>query len=186
MSEDKAKGADAKGSEGADGASEAAPAKKGLPIKTIGVIAAVMALEAGALYAVFGMGGPQKSEAQTHELVHDDSEELDEIEIIADEVFQNMQTGKVWVWSISVYAQVKRKNVEYVETILEQRAAEIREGLSQIVGRAQHVQLKEPDRQTLNRQFNALIEKIVKPDEHGKPRVERLLIPKCTGYPADF
>lgn len=186
MSDDKS-GGGKKGGEAPEGGEDAAPAKKGgLPIKTIGIIGAVMALEAGALYFVFGMSSAQKSSAEVHELVHDDSEELDEIEIIADEVFQNMQTGKVWVWSISVYAQVKRKDVEYVETMLTQRRAEIREGLSQIVGRAQHAQLKEPDRQTLNRQFTALIERIVKPDDHGKPRIQRLLIPKCTGYPADF
>ncbi|MBX3386103.1 MAG: hypothetical protein KF768_06005 [Phycisphaeraceae bacterium] len=185
MSDDKS-GGDKKGAEGGEGAESAAPKKGGLSIKTIGVIGAVMALEAGALYFVFGMSGAKKSSADVHMLVHDDSEELDEIEIISDEIFQNMQTGKVWVWSISVYAQVKRKDVEYVETVLAQRRAEVREGLSQIVGRAQHAQLKEPDRQTLNRQFSALIERIVKPDEQGKPRVQRLLISKCTGYPADF
>ncbi len=184
MSDDKSKAAAKDTDGGAEG--DAKSAKKGLPIKTIGIIAAVMAMEAGALYIVFGMGSANKSSAMVHELVHDDSEELEEIEIVADQVFQNMQTGKVWVWSISVFAQVKRMNVEYVENVLMQRQAEIREGLSQIVGRAQHVQLKEPDRQTINRQFTALIEKIIKPDEHGMPRVERLIIPKCTGYPADF
>lgn len=175
--------ADAKAEEGA----EAGAKKKGLPIKTIGVVAIAMVLEAVALFVLLGMGAPKESKAEeVHELVHDDSNELEEVEIIADEMFQNMQTGQCWVWGISVYAQVKKKNVEYVDNVLMARTAEIREGFSQIVGRAQHSQLKEPDRQTLNRQFSALLEKVIKPDEDGKPRIERLLISKCTGYPSDF
>jgi flagellar basal body-associated protein FliL len=177
--------ADAK-PEGAAG--EAAPKKKGgLPIKTIAIVAVVMALEAGALVFLLGLGSPKASKAEDgHELVHDDSNELEEVEIIADETFQNMQTGQVWVWGISIYAQVKKKNVEFVDNVLGQRQAEVREGISQIVGRAQHTQLKEPDRQTLNRQVSALLEKVIKPDEDGKARIERLIISKCTGYPADF
>ena len=175
---------DAKPEEGAEGGESK---KKGLPIKTIAIVVVAMALEAGALVFVLGLGGPKESKAEeAHELVHDDSNEIEEIPILEDEMYQNMQTGQVWVWGLSVYAQVKKKNVELVQGVLEQRSAEIREGMSQIVGRAQHAQLKEPDRQTLNRQFTALLEKIVKPDEDGKPRIERLLIPKCTGYPADF
>lgn len=176
---------DAKDAAGEGG--DAAPKKKGLPIKTIGIVVAVMALEAGALIGILGMGAPKESKAEeTHELHQDDSNEIEEVAILEDEQFQNMQTGQVWVWGMSVYAQVKKKNAEYVQGVLEQRSAEIREGISQIVGRAQHTQLKEPDRQTLNRQIVALLEKIIKPDEDGKPRVEKLLIPKCTGYPADF
>ena len=176
--------ADAKPEEGADAS---AKKKKGLPIKTIAVVAIAMALEGVALFALLGMGAPKESKAEeVHELQHDDSNELEEVEIIVDETFQNMQTGQVWVWGMSVYAQVKKKNVEYVSGVLESRSAEIREGISQIVGRAQQTQLKEPDRQSLNRQFMAMLEKVIKPDEDGKPRIERLLIPKCSGYPSDF
>lgn len=179
-------GAEAKGDAPAEGA-EGGAKKKGLPIKTIGIVVAVMALEAGALVMFLGMGAPKEVKAEeVHELHHDDSNEVEEVAILEEETFQNMQTGQVWVWGMSVYAQVKKKNSEYVQGVLEQRAAEIREGISQIVGRSQHTQLKEPDRQTLNRQISALLEKIVKPDEDGKPRIEKLLIPKCTGYPADF
>lgn len=171
----------------ADPAPASGDKKKGkLPIKTIGVVAVVMALEAGALIFVLGLGAPKASEAGETHLLHDDSNEIEEIEIVADEAFQNMQTGQVWLWGVSVYAQVKKKNSEYVYSVLESRNAEIKEGISQIIGRAQHTQLKEPDRQTLNRQITALLDKVIKPDEDGHSRIERLLIPKCAGYPADF
>lgn len=165
----------------------AAPAKKGLPIKTIAIVGVLMAAEAGAVVMVLGMfGGPKHSDAATpKELVHDDSEELQEIEIVSDK-YQNLTTGRVWVWDVSVFVQVKNKNAERIEKVLEQRKAEISEGLGQIVSRAQHAQLKEPDRQSINRQFAAFLEKTAGGDADGKSLIERVLIPKCRGYPADF
>jgi flagellar basal body-associated protein FliL len=167
---------------------EAKPAKKGLPIKTIGIIGAIMAIEAGALFFVLGgLGGPKKSEAAVDpkHVEVDESQEVQEIEIVS-EKFQNMTTGKVWVWDISLFVQVRQKNAERVEKVLEQRGAELKEGLSQIVSRAQHAQLKEPERQSLNRQFSAFLEKVVGMDADNKPLIDRVLIPKCRGFPADF
>jgi hypothetical protein len=121
------------------------------------------------LVGVLGVMGPSKGEAAEaeHTLVSDEGEQTLEV-LIAEEKFQNLQTGRVWIWDTSVFVQVKAKNTEHVEQTLERRNAEIKEGLSQIISRAQHAQLKEPDRQTLNRQ------------------IERVLIPKCRGFPADF
>lgn len=183
MADKKDKPAEQPAKEGA----EAPAPKKGLPIKTIAVIAVVMALEAGAIVMVMGMLGPKKSEAAVDpkSLVEDTSHEIKEIQIIADK-FQNLTTGKVWVWDIDVYVQVKEKNAERVEKVLEQRSAEIKEGLNQIVARAQHAQLKEPERQSLSRQFTAYLEKVIGMDPDGKSLLERLLIPKCRGFPADF
>lgn len=168
---------------------EAKPAKKGgLPIKTIGIIGVIMAVEAAALFVVLGgLGGPKKSEAAVDpkHVEHDETQEVQEIEIVS-EKFQNMTTGKVWVWDVSIFVQVKQKNAERVEKVLEQRGAEIKEGLSQIVSRAQHAQLKEPERQSLNRQFSAFLEKVIGMDADNKPLIDRVLIPKCRGFPADF
>lgn len=169
---------------------EAAPAKKGLPIKTIGVVAVIMVLEAAALYFVISaLKGPAASHAKVDakDLKEDDSEQTAEIRVLEekDERFQNLSAGRVWVWSVSVYVQVKNKNTERVERVLEMRRAEIREGISQIVGRAQIAQLKEPERQSLNRQVSAFLDKIIGQDPDGKPLVERLLIPTCSGYLAD-
>lgn len=162
--------------------------KKGLPIKTIGIVAGIMLLEAVAVVMVLGMfGGPKesKAEADPHALVEDDSNKTQETELV-DEKFQNLTTGRVWVWDVAVYVQVKNKNAEHVKEVLEQRGAEIKEGVGQIISKAQHSHLKEPERQTINRQFAVFLEKVVGQDTEGKPLIERVLIPKCRGYPADF
>lgn len=162
--------------------------KKGLPVKTIGVVAALMIAEAAAVYVVFGMfGGPKTSEAHAGhaELKHDEDNEVQEIELVEDK-FQNLTTGRVWIWDVSLFVQVRKKNVERVERVLEQRGAEIKEGIGQIVSKAQHSHLKEPERQSLNRQFSVFLEKVVGTEEDGKALVERVLIPKCRGYPSDF
>ena len=146
-----------------------------------------MAIEAGAIFALFTMMGPKASQAETAhvELTTDASHELVEIKI-AEDKYQNLQQGKVWYWDLGVVVQVKEKHAEQVEGALEKRAAEIQEGISQIVGRAQPAQLKEPDRQTLQRQFTAFLVKIFGSDDDGHPLVERVLIPKCRGIPGEF
>lgn len=180
-----------KADKGAEKAPEAAPAKKGLPIKTLGIVAALMLVEGVGLFFVLGaLGGPKASNAATDakHLVHDDSEETEEIQVLdkSDEKFQNLSSGQVWVWNISFYVQAKKKNKERVEGVLTRRSAEIKEGLSQLIGRAQIAQLKEPERQSLNRQVSALLEKIIGQDSEGKPLIERVLIPTCSGYPASY
>lgn len=168
-------------------APEGAPEKKkGLPIKTIAVIAVIMIVEAAAVFFVFGMlAKPKESHAEAPKtLEHDESNEIQEIEI-ANDKFQNLSTGRVWIWDISLFVQVKNKNAERIEKLLEQRKAEMQEGIGQIISRAQHAQLKEPDRQSLNRQLSGYLLKIIGSDTEGKAYFERVLIPKCRGYPTD-
>lgn len=160
---------------------------KRLPIKTIVVVLGLMAAEAVAVFLILGMTGPAKSLAQTEQasLHRDDSEETMEVQV-ADEKYQNLQTGRVWIWDTAVFVQVKNKNVGRVETTLERRKAEINEGISRIISRAQLAQLKEPERQTLNRQFAAFLNDVFGTDAEGKSLIERVMIPKCRGFPADF
>lgn len=162
-----------------------APGKKKLPLKTIIVVVAVMAIEAAAIVVVMGMMSPKPTQAQTEakHLDNDDSELTQEIQLVADK-FQNLTTGRVWIWDVEMYVQVKNKNAEAVEAILERRKNEIHEQINQIIGRAQHAQLKEPERQTILRQVSALVEKIA-PGEEGHPLVERVMIPRFRGFPTD-
>jgi hypothetical protein len=219
---------------GSEGGAEAAPAKKGPPVKLIGIVGVVMIIEAVVVMMMFG-GGPKDASAgvEIHTIDNNDADQLREIEVISDK-FQNMQTGKVWIWDMSVFVQVKNKNAESVAAALELRKAEITEGINQIVSKAHHNHLKEPERQTLARQITVLLQRIIdsktaaaavrltaKPsagdgqgdahggDSHGKadahgapaagdghgddhaaedtsPLIERVLIPRCNGFPADF
>lgn len=173
--------------EGAKPAEGAAPAKKGLPIKVIGIVAALMAVEAGAVFFVAKSTAPKAAAADEVKLDSAekvDTEATEEIQLIEDK-FQNLQTGRVWIWDTEIYLKVKQKNSEYVNKLMESKSAEIKEGVSLIFRRAQHSQLKEPGLETITRQLTAYVNEVMGKDPEGKERVEKVLIPKCRGFPAD-
>ncbi|MCC6660874.1 MAG: hypothetical protein IT437_08310 [Phycisphaerales bacterium] len=160
----------------------AAATKKKSPIKLIAIVGGLMVAEgAGAVLLLGAMGPkPQTAVADIHEDEH--AESVTSVEIpVADERFQNMQTGRVWTWDIAVVLKVKPKNEEVITSVLEKRAAEIKEGLSQIVRKAQHNHLKEPELTTLSRQITAFLDKMFGQDAEGNSRIERVIIPKCKG-----
>ncbi len=161
--------------------------KGGLPIKTIGAVAVIMVIEAVAVFFIFSKLGPKPVAANvpSAEIHADESQELQELPVLSDK-FQNHQQGKVWFWDLQIVAQVKNKNAESVAGHLEARAAEIQEGIGQIIGRAQPAQLKEPDRQTIVRQVTAYLNQLMGNDAEGHGLVERVLIPRCRGVPGEF
>lgn len=161
------------------------PPKKKKKIKVIGLVAGLMVAEAACIVFVLGLGGPSKSQGAVVNLKVDEAEVTKEV-LIVDDKFQNLQAGRVWVWDAAVYVRVKTKNAPLVEKILARKGAEIKEGLGQVISRAQLAQLKEPDRQTLNRQFSAFLDKVLVSDDNGEPLIERVLIPKCRGFPAEY
>ncbi len=159
-----------------------APPARGLPLKTVLVVAAIMLTEAAGVILLVGALGPKPEEAAA-EIHGDDHEVLEgsvEIQLV-DERFQNMQTGRVWSWEIGVFLKVKKKHAEFITRQLEDRNAEIKEGVSQIIRRAQHSHLKEPELTTLNRQIRAFLDKTLGTDADGQSRIERVMIPKCKG-----
>lgn len=184
MSKDKEK--DAKPAAAAP-AGDAKPAKKGLPIKTIAVVAVVMIVEAVAVVGVFKMITPKSSHAADHaKIENNDGDMLKELKVV-DEKYQNMKNNESWVWQVVVTAQVKKKHADKVEAIFKARESEIKDGLRQIVGNAEHAQLKEADSRTLNRQFTAFLNKMVGVDEKtNDPYIEKILIPKCLGFSSSF
>lgn len=169
----------------ADEATAQPAAKRRLPVKTVGVVAALMAAEAGGLYALMSMTGPGAAHAgvELHGAPATDEEPV-ELPLVEDK-FQNMQTGSVWVWDLQIFVKVKKKNETFVKAELERRSAEIKEGISQIVRRAQHNHLKEPDLRTLQRQFGLFLEGVLGADAEGASRIERIIIPRCKGFQAD-
>lgn len=175
-----------KPAEGAEGGEK--PAKKKPPIKTIAIVAVIMVIEAVAVFMVVGMTSKKPAEAEAKELHGAEKEDHDaQVEIpLVEEKFQNMSTGRVWVWDTALVLKVKKKHEEFVAEQLEIRAAEIKEGVALIFRRAQHSHLKEPGLETLNRQLLAYLNNVLGPDAEGLNRVERVLIPKCKGFPADF
>lgn len=168
-------------------AEAAAPAKKKLPIKTIGIVAGVMIVEAVAVVGVFKAISPKMSNAHTtQELHNDDGDSLKEVKV-ADEKYQNMRSGENWMWQIVVTVQVKKRHADKVEGILKSREAEIRDGLRKIVANADQNMLKEPDSKALQRQFTEYLNKVIPVDEKtNEPLIEKILIPKCIGQSADY
>ncbi len=162
---------------------EAAPAKKKPPIKVIGAVAAIMLVEAAGVYFVVGMSKPKvaaATEVDVHGAEHAAAQQLVEIDLIEDK-FQNMQTGHVWMWDMRVVLKTSKKNEEFVNEEMGKRTSEIQEGIAQIIRRAQHSHLKEPDLVTVSRQIAAFADKVFGHDAQGNSRVERIMIPKCRG-----
>ena len=161
---------------------DAAHAKKKPPIKTIGLIAAIMVAEAAGVYVLVGMTSPKAvvAETEVHGTNHAADKETVEIDLI-DDKFQNMQTGRVWLWDMRVVMKTTKKNEGHINQVLEQQASEISEGIAQIVRRAQHSHLKEPDLVTVSRQITAYADKVFGHDTQGNSRVDKILIPKCRG-----
>ncbi|MBX9738192.1 MAG: hypothetical protein K2X32_14820 [Phycisphaerales bacterium] len=162
-----------------------APAPKKGGMKMIGAVGVVVVAQVLITAGAFIMLGPKKTVAKVdeHALVKDDSASSVEITIIPDKdgKFPNMMSGSLWVWSAEIVVQVKQRNVEAVENTLAQRQAEIKEEVARIFARAQLSQLKEPERQTLNRQLNGVLTKIFGTDEKGESLIDRVLIPRCIG-----
>lgn len=165
-----------------DGAEKPA-AKGGLSVKLLAVIGAIMAIEGAGVFLFVTMmsGGPKDAAA---EIVSDeeDPEALVEV-MLTEEQYQNMTSNQVWIWEAEIYLKVRRKNQEFVQGQLEQRSAEIQEGITQIFRRAKLTELREPDFRTGSRQLTALVNDVFGNDADGLPRVERLVIAKLRGFP---
>lgn len=183
MADKEAKKAPAPAAEG-----EAAPAKKKGGPKTAIIVAALMVVEAGAVFMVAKMTSPKAAHAETEVTTegHGEVSEDATVELpLIEERFQNMQTGQIWVWDTEIVLKVKKKNEEAVAAVLESKAAEMKEGLSAIFRRAQLGQLKEPGLESLNRQLFTFASQMVGKDAEGRERIDRVLIPKCRGFAAN-
>ncbi|MBY0113922.1 MAG: hypothetical protein K2Y21_13980 [Phycisphaerales bacterium] len=162
------------------------PAKGGLPIKTIGIVAVLMVVEAAAVFFVVGSSMKKPTEAKAHDLHSEEDAQLEalvELPLVEDK-FQNMTGGTTWIWDASVFMKVKKRDEEKVNEMLQARQAEIKEGISLVFRRAQNGQLKEPGLETLNREITAFMNEIIEKAPDGTSRIQRILIPKCRGFPA--
>lgn len=151
------------------------------------IVGAVMVVEAALIVGVVKFVGAGAGSAQAHQIEGQaEASALATVEIpLVDEKFQNMQTGRVWIWDTTIVLKVKQKNKEFVEKELERRKSEIKEAVAMIFRKATHAQLKEPGLDAVGRQLTALVNQIFGVDAEGRERVDRVLIPRCRGFPAD-
>jgi len=160
--------------------------KKGNPLILVGVIGVVMLLEAVGVYAVTSMMSPKTAEAEVgvEELV--DEDELTTEMLLVEDRFINISTGRVWQWQATIHVIVKNKNLERVTADMEKHAAEIKEGVSEIIASAQDRHLREPARDTIKRQLSAYVNELFGSDAEGVPRIERVVISRWVPSPSDF
>jgi len=168
--------------------------KKGLPIKTIGIVAVLLVVEAVAMFVVLGATGKPK-ETQAAEVEkpagggHGEGggavAEVMEIPVLKERL-PNNSTGRPWIWDTEIIVQVKGVDGEHVKAILESRSAEIRTGLGRIWRTAQHAHFNEPGLETLTRLATAYLDDLLGPDPEGHSYIKRVLIARCVGYPTDY
>lgn len=163
-----------------------APAKKSgkmLPI----IVGGLMLVEGVAVFGVvkvLGGGAKSADASQVEAEAQAALEAPTEIELVKGS-FQNMQTGRVWEWKVEIFVRVRAKNLDEVKRIQERDAATIKEGVALIFRRAHDRHLREPGLETITRQVTAYINEIFGADPDGIPRIDRVIIPECKGFPAD-
>lgn len=170
----------------AEGTEEGEQESKGGGLKMIIIVAALMLIEgAGVFFLVSSMGGPASVEATELIGLEGTGEEAPvEIELISDR-FQNMQTGRVWEWRVAVFLRARQKNVEEITAIQLRDTATIKEGVALIFRRAHDRHLREPGLETITRQLTVYLNEVFGLDADGLPRIDRVIIPECKGFPAD-
>lgn len=170
-------------------AEEQATAKKGLPIKTIGIVAGLLLAEAAGMYFILGATGKPKSTEAAHLDANanpkGDHDKPVEIQVVK-ERFPNNSTGRPWIWDAEVVIQVKASDSERVKAIIEARAAEIRTGVARIWRTAQQAHFNEPGLETLTRQVTAFLDELLGPDAEGHSHLKRVLVARCVGFPTDY
>jgi flagellar basal body-associated protein FliL len=169
-------------------AQEQAPKKKKLPIKTFLILVAVLLIEAAAISLSFMFsGGPASVRANTAaETLAAQAQKLVEVQV-ANDRFQNVKTGRTYLYETEIYIVVKKKYQTKVEEKVKDMAQEINTEISYIFRRAEPAHLIEPTLSTLTRQIHAKLDELLGPaEDDGKSMIEKVLISKCTQYRADL
>lgn len=162
--------------------------KKRPPILAALVVAVLMIVEGVGIFVILKLtsGGPSVADAAVLEgQAEAEAESMQEILLVEDR-FQNMQSGRVWLWETQIYLKVRQKNTAAVEGVLERRSAEIKEGIAMIFRKAQDRHLREPGLETIGRQLKAYVDEMFGTDPDGFARVDRVIVPTMQGFPADF
>ena len=161
--------------------------KKGLPIKTILVLAVVLLIEGVAISAAFLLaGGPAEVKADGAAIDEAAMLEMPTEVVVADGKFQNTRSGRSYLYDTEVWIVIKKKNRELVEQTLESSKAQIGTDISRIFRRAEPAYLIEPELSTLTRQVRAALDERIGHDGEGEAIILEVLIPECKRYRSDL
>jgi flagellar basal body-associated protein FliL len=164
---------------------------------TPALLGVVMVVEALVLFAGFKMfnGAPQSAGADEVENaegangslkgipVKSEKKKLTELNVLEFKA-PNKQTGRLFLYDVSVFVTVKAEFKERVEAAIKEREATIRDRVRTIISQSDPEKLgggTEPGLETLRRQMKHQLDEIV-----GDGMIEEVLIPRCIPYRQDF
>jgi flagellar basal body-associated protein FliL len=163
------------------------PAKKGLPLVPIIIVASVMLVEAVVIGGIFMMaGGPTEVKAES--ALQSDLDKLEEpveLLVVADK-FQNTKTGQRFLYDTEVWVVSKAKHRERIEALATEMKASIQSDVNVIFRRAEPSHLQEAELSTLTRQIKQALMERFGNNADGEPLLTDVIIGKCTEFSADY
>ena len=183
--------------------SAAAGGAGGLLRSTPALLGVVMLVEAMVLFAGFKMfnGSPHSAAAADatseeegghgeggHEGAHGGVVKGEKRKVVELQVLEfkapNKQSGRLFLYDVSVFVTVKTEFKERVEAAFKDREATIKDRCRTIISQSDPEKLgggTEPGLETLRRQVKHQLDEII-----GEGMIEEVLIPRCIPYRQDF
>jgi len=208
MAKEKKNDPEEKGGPSAHSSEEKKPASSGggaggLLKSTPALLGVVMLVEALVLFAGFKMFGGSPHSAQAADSTSEDEgghgdahgeaghggpvkgekRKVVELQVLEFKA-PNKQTGRLFLYDVSVFVTVKTEFKERVEAAFKDREATIRDRARTIISQCDPEKLgggSEPGLETLRRQMKHQLDEII-----GEGMIEEVLIPRCIPYRQDF
>lgn len=171
----------------ADNEKADAPQKRRVSLKTALILAAVLLIEVATVGLTFMLaGGPAKVQAERGGAIGGNSAEREVEELIIQDRFANSKRGDVYLYDTQIYAVVKKKHLEQVQTQLKEQSAQVQHDIAVVFRRAEPSYMHEDELQTLSRQIHRVLSERFGKDENGDSVLKKVLITRCTEYRADL
>lgn len=152
------------------------------------LVAGVMLLETATVFGVMWMMQQDKPTESDPTLVDQAAQAEEPVELLLlSEKFQNSRSGIAYMFDTEIYAIVKRRDLELVESRLDSMRAQISRDINTVFRRAEPSHLSEGELSTLTRQIKSVLDSQFGVDEEtGESYVREALIRKCIRYRADM
>lgn len=162
--------------------------KKGMPIKTILVIASVLVIEGIVIAGAFMLAGrPSPVKADPAALDADALANQQVEELVVSDKFPNSKMGRTYLYDTEIYILLRRKYRDRVMNDLQNMNVRVSSEIATIFRSIDPLLLEEPTLATLRRQIKAKMDEMFGKDEQtGQPLVDDVLIRKCTRFRADY
>ena len=162
-------------SDGSSGGAEGAPKKKSGGMKFAIITVALLAVEAGVLFAVFSLGGPKDAQATHAEetAAPDPGDDSCEVPVFNGPLF-NDRSGINYGFKVEVFVATKAKHREAITKKVEDSKAALRAEIAGIWRMASSEDLSDPLYKSLERRIEAALMERLNPvdeparDAHGK------------------